>query len=107
MEQHAGTPERSPVGAQMSPARLQAVNDATRYVRITGITSGGFVEFQFSIGDPTLFLEMILPKQAYDLFCAEQAAVHLSGAQARAVDADCRKWRYGERDGPVTETRLP
>lgn len=91
----------------MSPSRLQAVNEATRYVRITGITSGGFVEFQFSIGDPTLYLAMILPKQAFDLFCEEQATVHLSGAQARAVDADCRKWRFGERDGHVTETSLP
>ena len=79
----------------MNARRLQAVNEGTRYVRITGITRGGFVEFQFSIGDPTLYLEMILPKQAFDLFCEEQGAVHLSGTQAAAVDADRQKWSEG------------
>ena len=79
----------------MSARHLQPVNEATRYVRITGVTRGGFVEFQFSIGDPTLYLEMILPKPAFDLFCTEQGAVHLSGPQAAAVDADRHKWREG------------
>ena len=79
----------------MSARHLQPVNQGTRYVRITGITRGGFVEFQFSIGDPTLYLDMILPKQAFDLFCEEQGAVHLSGTQAAAVDADQLKWRDG------------
>jgi phenol hydroxylase P0 protein len=90
----------------MNTVSLQAVNAATRYVRITGITGGGFVEFQFSIGDPTLYLEMILPKQAFDLFCQEQRAVHLSGAQARVVDADKRKWRDGPHEDARTETSL-
>ena len=30
----------------MNARRLQAVNEGTRYVRITGITRGGFVEFR-------------------------------------------------------------
>lgn len=90
----------------MNTVSLQAVNEATRYVRITGITSGGFVEFQFSICDPTLYLEMILPKQAFDLFCTEQRAVHLSGAQARIVDADRLKWRDGPAQDARTETSL-
>ena len=83
----------------MNARPLQAVNAGTRYVRITRVTRGGFVEFQFSIGDPTLYLEMILPKPAFDLFCAEQGAVHLSGAQAAAVDADRHKWRDGRAGG--------
>lgn len=83
----------------MNARRLQPVNEATRYVRITGVTRGGFVEFQFSIGDPTLYLEMILPKSAFDRFCAEQDAVHLSSAQAAAVDADRPKWHDGREAG--------
>jgi phenol hydroxylase P0 protein len=53
------------------------VDSATRYVRVTGFNPHGFVEFQFSIGDPALYLEMILPPTAFEEFCAMQRAVRL------------------------------
>lgn len=31
----------------------------------------GFVEFHFSIGDPTLFVEMLLTEPAFEEFCSE------------------------------------
>lgn len=69
---------------------------AQRYVRVTNADHNGYVEFQFSIGDPGLYLEMTLPPAAFAEFCTTNAAIHLSDEQARAVDADERKWRYGK-----------
>ncbi|MGD9600938.1 MAG: phenol hydroxylase subunit [Gammaproteobacteria bacterium] len=85
----------------MTEKHLVPVDAQTRFVRITGEARGGFVEFQFSIGDPTLYLEMILPRAAFEEFCAAQRVVHLSAEQGRIVDADRAKWR----DGRVEESR--
>jgi phenol hydroxylase P0 protein len=80
----------------MPESRLTAVNAQTRYVRVTSEARRGLVEFQFSIGDPTLYLEMILPRAAYEEFCATNKVVHLNADQGRMVDADRAKWRAGE-----------
>ena len=41
----------------------------TKYIRITGDRHAKFVEFDFAIYDPTLFVELILPQQAFQHFC--------------------------------------
>lgn len=79
----------------MRESRLTSINEHTRYVRVTGLARGDFIEFQFSIGDPTLYLEMILPKAAFEEFCATNKVVHLNAEQGRLVDADHAKWRGG------------
>jgi phenol hydroxylase P0 protein len=88
----------------MSGAPVQRVNEQTRYVRVTGVTHGGFIEFQFAIGDPSLYLAMILPPHAYEEFCRAQRAVTLSGAQARRVDDEQRKWAWGDERETETAT---
>ena len=82
----------------LKPRTPRAGDDAQQYVRVTSADHRGFVEFQFSIGDPTLYLDMTLPPAAFAEFCARHAAVHLSGAQAAAVDAAERRWRLGAED---------
>lgn len=75
---------------------LAAIDQTTRYVRETGRVADRFVEFQFSIGDPTLYLEMILPEAAFHEFCAVQRAVRLTPEQGAHVDADRLKWRENQ-----------
>lgn len=79
--------------------KLGAASDgnerATRYVRVTNADRRGYVEFQFSIGDPWLYLEMILPRAAFAEFCREHKVAHLNEEEARAVDAQENKWRFG------------
>lgn len=65
-----------------------------RYIRITG-ERGEFVEFDFSIGDPELFVEMIMPRPAFEDFCREQKVKPLTPEQARLVDEDMNKWHGG------------
>ena len=68
---------------------------ATRYVRVTNADRRGYVEFQFSIGDPCLYLEMMLPPAAFAEFCREHKVAHLNEEEARTVDAQENKWRFG------------
>ena len=69
--------------------------DGQRYVRVTNVDARGFVEFQFSIGDPNLYLEMTLPQPAFKEFCRKENAERLTPEQERMVDETELKWRYG------------
>jgi phenol hydroxylase P0 protein len=66
-----------------------------KYVRVTGIRNKKFVEFDFSMGDPTIFVELILPHKAFEEFCAHNNVKELTAEQAIAVDYDKLKWRNG------------
>jgi phenol hydroxylase P0 protein len=55
-----------------------------------------FVEFDFSIGDPNLFVELVLPFEQFRQFCARHHAQELTPEQAAQVDYDQLKWRFGK-----------
>ncbi len=67
-----------------------------RFVRITSRDRPGLVEFNFSIGDPCLYLEMILPDEAFEEFCRSNQVTFLTDEQAEAVARQQEKWRYGD-----------
>lgn len=68
----------------------------TCYVRVREEHANGFVEFDFAIGDPELYVELILPRAAFDAFCAEHAVQRLDDAAAQRISDDKRQWRHGE-----------
>ena len=70
--------------------------ELTRYARIRRVVNDKFIEFDFAIGDPSLYVELVLPKNAFDEFCRHNQVVMMTEEQARAVDADMAKWRYGD-----------
>ncbi len=65
------------------------------YVRVTRADHHGYIEFQFAIGDPDLYLEMTLPPVAFAEFCARHQVLHLTPDQADAVDIAARRWYAG------------
>ncbi len=67
-----------------------------RFVRVTGVRNNRFVEFEFSIGDPTLFVELVLPFDQFRRFCAAQQTRELTAEEGAQVDFDQLKWRYGK-----------
>ncbi|BAN46428.1 phenol hydroxylase subunit [Metapseudomonas resinovorans] len=67
-----------------------------RYVRVRSEPDAAFVEFDFAIGYPDLFVELVLPQSAFAGFCESNRVQHMDAAMAAAVDADMEKWRYGE-----------
>lgn len=40
-----------------------------RFVRVTGEHKNGFVEFDYAVGEPEVFVELVLPIEAFDDFC--------------------------------------
>lgn len=68
----------------------------TKFIRVRSGPKSRFVEFDFAIGDPSLFVELVMPQKAFEHFCAVNDVVHMSEEQMRAVDAEMEKWRYGE-----------
>ena len=73
-----------------------ASETAIRFVRVTNQDRRGNVEFQFSIGDPSLYLEMILPPAAFAEFCDEHQVRLLTDEESARVDANERRWRFGD-----------
>ncbi len=67
-----------------------------RFVRITGIRNNQFIEFDFSIGEPGIYVELILPFDDFQKFCSKNKIVHLTTDQAAEVDYDRLKWRFGQ-----------
>ena len=82
--------------SQLQARAAASPADAPRYVRVTNPDHRGFIEFQFSIGDPSLYLEMTLPPLAFAEFCRDHGVRHLSAEQARRVDESEHVWRYGD-----------
>lgn len=73
-----------------------AFEQLTKYVRVRSSESARFVEFDFAIGEPSLFVELIMPKGAFEHFCQVNNVTHMTEEQIGAVDAEMEKWRYGE-----------
>lgn len=66
------------------------------YVRVTGTQRQRFVEFEFSLGDPALAVEMIMPFEAFEEFCARNQIQHLTPEQIAQLEYDRLKWRFGQ-----------
>lgn len=68
----------------------------TRFVRVRSEPQDRFVEFDFAIGHPELFVELILPKAAFEQFCAHNRVQFMDEKMQEMVDADIQKWRFGD-----------
>jgi len=76
-----------------------------RFVRVTGTRSNGFVEFDFAIGEPELFVEMILGKDAFDEFCTANAVTMLDPDESTVVDGADEDWNWRLADATRTRFR--
>lgn len=81
--------------AILTPAVPRRAGVPPCFVRVTRADHRGFIEFQFAIGDPALFLEMTLPPAAFTEFCTTHQVRHLTAAEGAAVDRQDRRWRFG------------
>lgn len=67
-----------------------------RYVRVRSEPEARFVEFDFAIGYPDLFVELMLPREAFASFCRHNNVVFMNAEMAAVVDEDMVKWRFGD-----------
>ena len=71
-------------------------DDAPRYVRVTERNDRGWVHFDFAVGTPDMFVELVLPEDAFEQFCETNNVTHMTEEQSRLVDEEIVRWRYGE-----------
>lgn len=67
-----------------------------KYIRIRSKPGARFVEFDFAINDPSLFVELIMPQDSFVDFCARNDVTEMTQAQMDAVDREIEQWRYAE-----------
>jgi phenol/toluene 2-monooxygenase (NADH) P0/A0 len=80
-----------------SETQAKSFDEMTRYIRVRSEPGDKFVEFDFAIGHPELFVELVLPRDAFDIFCKHNNVVHMDSDMIRQIDEDMVKWRFGER----------
>lgn len=63
-----------------------------KFVRVTSRRADGFVEFDFAVGEPEVFAEMMLPEHAFIEFCEAQWAQVLDPQE----ETEAWMWRLRE-----------
>jgi len=71
----------------------QSQTPLNKFVRVTGVRSGRYVEFEFSVNDADLTVELILPLSAFEEFCTLQEAVRLTPEAEVASEFEKLSWR--------------
>jgi phenol hydroxylase P0 protein len=67
--------------------------DVTRkFVRVMGTLPNGMIEFEFAVGDPDVCAELVMPKAAFDEFCAANQVELISAATPLTGDAADFQW---------------
>lgn len=94
----ARTHREATVAEERPDERVAESRDASmrERVRILGTRLGRFVEFEFSIGDDDLAVELILPTRAFEEFCRTRGAVVLPPDPATAEALEQMAWRAGQ-----------
>ena len=70
----------------------------THFVHVTGVLKNKFVEFDYAIGTPTLYVELVLPFTQFRQFCIKHDVKELTTEQQHQVELDKLKWRHGQLD---------
>ncbi|HQX06309.1 MAG TPA: phenol hydroxylase subunit [Zoogloea sp.] len=72
----------------INPTSPPPVDVSRKYVRLVERRPDGLVEFEFSISDPALFVEMLLPEAAYEEFCLTNRVILLEGERPEEGEDD-------------------
>ena len=71
----------------------QSQTPLKKFVRVTGVRSSRYVEFEFSVNDADLTVELILPFSAFEEFCTLQEATRLAPDAEVAGELEKLAWR--------------
>ena len=80
----------------MSEPTEQPVDMNRKYVRLVERRPDGLVEFEFSISDPQIFVEMLLPEAAYEDFCRMNRVILLEGSRPDDGEGGDFNWTLHE-----------
>ena len=86
----------------MTQPLLVAMDTSRRFVRQRGERANGFIEFDFAIGEPEVFIEMILDPEAFADFCAINQVEMLAPEAVGSAEQSDWDWRLAD----ATQTRF-
>jgi phenol hydroxylase P0 protein len=67
------------MGPRYQPGSAKSKFDPSlRFVRLRHVRTDGFVEFEFAIGEPELFVELVLPVAAFHEFCRANHVIQIT-----------------------------
>lgn len=67
-----------------------------KFVRVIETRQDGLVGFEFAIGEPALFVELMMPTKAFNEFCKINQVTLLASAATQA-DEQRNDWDWGLR----------
>ena len=70
-----------------------AIDVSRKFVRLVERRTDGFVEFEFAIGEPELYAEMLLPAEAYESFCQVNDVIFLEPRDL-AGEGEAEDWNW-------------
>ena len=73
----------------------------TRYVRLLGTRRDAYVEFEFSLGDPDLAVELVLPFDEFMTFCRRYEVTFLEPDPSGAAAFERLSWHRGAPDTDI------
>lgn len=86
------------------PEPAGSFNPSRRLIRVRQLRSDGFVEFDFAIGDAELYVELILPRAAFETFASQPGIERMSeDAAARAFQRQ-QSYLYGPAEAPLSHS---
>ena len=71
-----------------------AFNPEKKFVRIIETHTNGLVEFEFAVGEPELFVELLMAQTAFDEFCAMHAVTPTRGRLPAKQDSAEQEWDW-------------
>ena len=72
-------------------------NPQLKFVRIIETHANGLVEFEFAVGEPELFVELLMAQAAFDEFCAMHGVVPTLGPLQVSQNDQEQEWDWSLR----------
>ena len=66
-------------GMEQTNTTPDSFDTRKRYVRIREEHANGMVEFEFAVGEPHLYVEMVMPRAEFEQFCKDQGVTPTVG----------------------------
>lgn len=91
------TAARRAASAPGAPAPGWDVN--RRFIRVVQEHGNGMVEFEFAVGEPGLFVEMVMPRAQFEDFCVQQGVAPTHGRlPEHEQGSEAHEWDWHLRD---------
>jgi phenol/toluene 2-monooxygenase (NADH) P0/A0 len=74
-----------------------AFNPNRKFVRVIETHANGLVEFEFAVGEPELFVELLMGRTAFEEFCVMHQVTPTQGALVQTQDSDTQEWEWSLR----------